>query len=107
MNKDEKDFIELVKNDLLELIEKSNSDYYEIRINKEDIEIYMSSLCTKLSDFDGDIWQLAEVLASTIFELSAPNLPGTGLVAYLVLKIFRKGIKTVCKDYTASASGGK
>lgn len=92
------EYIESVKDKLEELLEQGNSDYYQKGINKQEIKVYMSEICSNLSDFDGDTWQLAEMVAGAIYEHCAPQLPGSGLVAYMVLRLFRNGIKTVCHE---------
>lgn len=91
-------YIELVKSELEKLIEREKNEYYEILIDREDIKEFIKIICERIVDFGGDKWELVEDVAGVIFEHFNPNLPGTGLVAKLVLKMFRGGIESYCKD---------
>ena len=90
-------YIESVKDELEKLLKLDSNDYYEKCLTRQEVKLYVSTLCENLADFDGDKWQLAEIVAATVFELCRPDLPGAGLVAYLALKIFKNGAKSVCE----------
>ena len=95
------EYIESVKDELEGILGQENYDYYEKCYSKQDIKLYVECLCDNLKDFDGDIWELAEVVAATIFEVYHQNLPGSGLAAYLIVKIFKHGVAYICEEYTA------
>lgn len=93
-------YIDSVKEELEKLLESENVETYEFSINKEELKSCAKIVCKHITPFDGDKWQLAELVAAEIFEKTT-QLPGSSVVAFLALKLFRKGIDAVCKEFSA------
>ena len=93
------EYIESVKEELEQLLSLENAEIYELSFSKAELKRYIAKLCETLKDFDGDIWQLANLAASIIFEGSPNSPPGSGIVAHFVLRMFREEINDVCKEY--------
>lgn len=95
---EKQEYIESVKEELDQLIGLENAEIYKLSFSKKELKLFIPKLCEKLQDFDGDIWQLAELAASVIFELSKISFPGSGIVAHFVLRLFREGVDEVCNE---------
>jgi hypothetical protein len=89
-------YIESVKEILLKISDEESTQRYETLIGKEDIQATIGFVCDYIRDFSGDIWDLAEIVASIVFDRCQPNLPGAAAIAYMVHKIFRHGIESIC-----------
>jgi hypothetical protein len=105
MNSDKKkiskeDYLELVKDELENLLEEEGGEFYELSINKEQLTEYATAVCSKLDGFKDDQWHLAEIIAATIWEIYT-QLPSASLIAFLALKMFRKGINKICEEFTS------
>lgn len=96
--KAKEEYIELIKDELEEVLDQEETEVYELSISKEQLIEYANVVCAKLEGFGEDKWKLAEIIGGTLWEVYKENSPGAGLVAHLVIKFFRKGVRNICAE---------
>jgi len=94
------DYTDAVKDELEKLIEESGKVKYEKTFFEffEENEVALKDICNKLSNFNGDIWEMCEIVVAVIYEVVTKQ-PGSAMVAKIVMKLFHDKVETVCAQY--------
>lgn len=93
------EYIQKIKDELEDLLEQDNVTSFEFDMNEGKFRDFIGIVCQNIKNFSEDIWRLAEVVGGILFDHYGFNaLPGHTLVSYLVIKLFRKSIETVCDE---------